>query len=263
MSAAALKRPAPALGRGLFASVPRAARRPPPPPPPAPEHAVLPQPGAGPQLAAGCPGAAAALAVPPGAVPLREARGAAVPAAGPAAGALRLVPAGAALLPGARAAAGAAQPAPPRAPRLPPPLLPLLLALLLQVGPPGRAPPPRRRPAALWGRAAAAESCGLSSGSGGSCGNGRSRGRLGGGAGAGLARSIAPFRLGRGPSNDSRREGAAAAAPRERLLRGRGLCSKRGGRSGRRLPPAPSWPPGEGAGGTRSRGEGVCFGFLA
>lgn len=59
-----------------------------------------------------------------------------MPPAGPAARALRLVRAGAALLPRARAAAGAAQPAPPRAAGLPPALLPLLLALLLQV-PPG------------------------------------------------------------------------------------------------------------------------------
>lgn len=127
MTAAALIRPRLALAEGCL-------------PPPGPEHAVRPRAGAGAELAAGRPGAAAALAVPAGAVPLREARGAAVPAAGPAAGALRLVPAGAALLPGARAAAGAAQPAPPRAARLPPPLLPLLLALLLQVPPPGTAP---------------------------------------------------------------------------------------------------------------------------
>lgn len=102
-------------------------------PRPLAEHALPARAGAGAQLAAGRPGAAAALAVPAGAVPLRQARGAAVPAAGPAAGSLRLVRAGAALLPGARAAAGAAQPAPPRAAGLPPPLLPLLLALLLQV----------------------------------------------------------------------------------------------------------------------------------
>lgn len=110
--------------RRPLASVPRA------------QHAVLPQPGARAQLAAGSPGVAAALALPAGAVPLRQARGAAVPSAGPAAGALRLVRAGAALLPRARAAAGAAQPAPSRAAGLPPALLPLLLALLLQV-PPG------------------------------------------------------------------------------------------------------------------------------
>lgn len=130
VTAAALIRPGLALAEGCL-------------PPPAPEHAVLPRAGAGAELAAGRPGAAAALAVPAGAVPLREARGAAVPAAGSAAGALRLVPAGAALLPGARAAAGAAQPAPPRAARLPPPLLPLLLALLLQVPPRARLPQPR------------------------------------------------------------------------------------------------------------------------
>lgn len=166
VTAAALIRPGLALAEGCL-------------PPPAPEHAVLPRAGAGAELAAGRPGAAAALAAPAGAVPLREARGAAVPAAGPAAGALRLVPAGAALLPGARAAAGAAQPAPPRAARLPPPLLPLLLALLLQVPPPGTAP----------GRRASGNP------TKGSCGSGRSRSRAGGAAGAGPGCSISPARV--------------------------------------------------------------------
>lgn len=124
-------RPGPALAEGCV-------------PPPGPEHAMPLRAGAGAELAAGRAGAAAALAVPAGAVPLREARGAAVPAPGPPARPLRLVPAGAALLPGARDAAGAAQPAPPGAAGLPPALLPLRLALLLQV----QVPPPGTDPAA-------------------------------------------------------------------------------------------------------------------